>query len=549
MKVSELLVRSLESYGVRRAYGLVGTSILELMDALSSSRIRYVSTRHEQVAVSMADAEGRLTGKPGIAMVHGGPGFLNSLISVTNAWKDGSPMVLVAGAMKRRMAGMDSWLEVPQSAMVASVVKQAWRVERGSDAARIFADAYALAGSPPYGPTFVEVPEDVWSLEAGSAVIKPVTRTARAPTVAEVAGAAELLARSKKPLIVVGGGINSPDGADALQALLSRAEVPVVSSGNGRGAIPEDSPLAFGRIGFGGGSRVADSALVEADAVLCLGCGLSDVSTYGFNLTPKGEVIIVDLDPLWDRKPVPCSMHADCDATQFVRDLSRTAAPEQMEEGWRGQTETERKRWDALLKDAESRTKEGFVNPAKFLHALDSLLPRDTILAVGQGLHVLYAYAFLKVRSSRSFLAATNMGSMGFALPAAIGAKMVFPERETVGVMGDGEFMMTIQDLETAVREKVAAKIVIVNDNSYRVLLMRQKIQKMGRIFGTTHSNPNFARVAEAFGAKGLVIDSDEKVRQGVEFLTSESELPLILELRVDPEDLPPLNIQGSLMF
>jgi len=549
MKVSELLVRSLESYGVTKTFGLIGTSILELMDALSSSRIRYVSTRHEQVAVSMADAEGRLTGKPGVAMVHGGPGFLNSLISVTNAWKDGSPMVLVAGAVKRRMVGMDSWLEVPQSAMMASVVKKAWRVERGSEAARIFADAYSLAGSAPYGPTFVEVPEDVWSLEAGSAVIGPTTRTARAPTEAEVAGATELLARAERPLIVVGGGINTPEGAEALEALLSRVEVPVVSSGNGRGAVAEDSPLALGRIGFGGGNRVADSALVEADAVLCVGCGLSDVSTYGFNLTPKGEVIIADLDPLWDRKPVPCAMHAACDATEFVQDLARAAAPQQMREEWRGRIDGERKAWDALLKEAESRTKEGFVNPAKFLRALDGRLPRDTILAVGQGLHVLYAYSFLKVRSSRSFLAATNMGSMGFAFPAVLGAKIAFPERETIGVMGDGEFMMTMQDLETAVREKIGVKVVIVNDNSYRVLLMRQKIQKMGRIFGTTHSNPDFARVAEAFGTEGIVVDNDAKIHQGLDFLARKSDKPLLVELRVDPEDLPPLNIQGSLMF
>ena len=549
MKVSELLVRSLESYGVARAYGLVGTSILELMDALSSSRIRYISTRHEQVAVSMADAEGRLTGKPGVAMVHGGPGFLNSLISVTNAWKDGSPMVLVAGAVKRRMVGMDSWLEVPQSAMAASIVKKAWRVERGLEAARIFADAYSLAGSPPFGPTIVEVPEDVWSLEAGNAVIKPETRNARAPTEAEVASATELLAQAKKPLIVVGGGINTPEGAEALNALLSRVEVPVVSSGNGRGAVSEDSPLALGRIGFGGGNRVADSALVEADAVLCLGCGLSDVSTYGFNLTPKGEVVVVDLDPLWNRKPVPCATHAACDAAGFVRSLARTAAPRKIEKEWKDQIESERRGWDALLKVAESRTTEGFVNPAKFLRALDTRLPRDSILAVGQGLHVLYAYAFLKVRSTRSFLAATNMGAMGFVFPAAVGAKMVYPERETVGVMGDGEFMMTIQDLETAVRGKVGVKIVIVNDNSYRVLLMRQKIQKMGRIFGTTHSNPDFAKVAEAFGARGMVIDTDDRVKEGVEFLTSKSDLPLLVELRIDPEDLPPLNIQGSLMF
>jgi acetolactate synthase-1/2/3 large subunit len=549
MRVSELLVHSLESYGVKRAYGLVGTSILELMDALYGSSIRYVSTRHEQVAVSMADAEGRLTGRPGVSFVHGGPGFLNSIVSVTNAWKDSSPMLLVAGAVKRRMVGMDSWLEVPESAMVSSVVKKAWRVERGSDAGRTFAEAYSLAASPPFGPVFVEVPEDVWGQEAGRDVVSPSVKLARLGSEEEVGKVAGALGRAKRPLIVVGGGVNTPEGAKALGELLSRVQVPVVSSGNGRGAISEDNPLVLGRIGFGGGNGVADGALVKADVVVCLGCGLSDVSTYGFNLTPRGEVFVVDLDPIWDRKPVPCAMHADCDATDFAHRLGQVANEGRLHEDWRAYIDGERRAWSALLAKAESRSKQGFVNPARFLRSLDSKMPSDVIVTVGQGLHVLYAYAFVKVRSSRSFLAATNMGSMGFVFPAALGAKMVFPEREVLGVMGDGEFLMTMQDLETAVREKVGAKIVVLNDNSYRVLLMRQKIQKMGRIFGTTHTNPDMAKVAEAFGAEGLMVDSDDGVEEAVKFVMRKSEVPLLLELRVDPEDLPPLNIQGSLMF
>ena len=549
MKVSELLVRSLESYGVKRAYGLVGTSVLELMDALNGSGIRYVSTRHEQVAVSMADAEGRLTGRPGVAIVHGGPGFLNSLVSLTNAWKDGSPMLLVAGAVKRRMVGMDSWLEVPQGAMVASVAKKAWRVEKGSEAGRTFAEAYSLAASPPFGPTFVEVPEDVWGQEAGREVAGPSVRRVRLAEEAEVARVAAALARSKRPLIVVGGGMNTPEGAKALESLLARVEAPVVTSGNGRGAISEDAPLALGRIGFGGGNSVADGALVQADVVLCLGCGLSDVSTYGFNLTPRGEVMVADLDPLWDRKPVPCAMHVEADATDFCQRLARDTSGSGLQQEWKGYIDGGRRAWNALLAEAESRSRPGFVNPARFLRSLDKELPRNAILAAGQGLHVLYAYAFLKVRTSRSFLAATNMGSMGFVLAAALGAKTTLPEREVIAVMGDGEFLMTMQDIETAVREKLGAKIVVVNDNSYRVLLMRQKIQKMGRIFGTTHTNPDIAKVADAFGTEGFVVDSDDKIGEAVRFVTKKSEVPLLLELRVDPEDLPPLNIQGSLMF
>ena len=549
MKVSELLVRSLESYGVKRAYGLVGTSVLELMDALSSGKVRYVSTRHEQVAVSMADAEGRVTGLPGVALVHGGPGFLNSIVSVANAWKDGSPLLLVAGAVKRRMVGMDSWLEVPQSAMVSSVVKKAWRLERGQDASRAFSEAYSLALSAPKGPVFVEVPEDVWGQEAGVETVPASAEQAKAAERADVEETAEALAKARRPLLVVGGGINTPGGSRALDALIRRFEVPLVTTGNGRGAAPEGDPLVLGRIGFGGGNTVADGALVQADVILCLGCGLSDVSTYGFNLTPKGEVYVVDLDPLWGRKPTTCARHAACDASDFAAKLAGALPQKRLGTEWRAELDSGRRAWDSMLSDSISRGKAGFVNAGRFLQALGDSLPPDSILAAGQGLHILYAYAFMKVRGSRSFLAATNMGSMGFAFPAALGAKLTYPEREVVAVLGDGEFLMTLQDMETAVRERAGVKVIIINDNSYRVLLMRQKIQKMGRVFGTTHSNPDFVRLAEAFGARGVSVDSDLGAEDALKFVTRKSDVPLLVDLRVDPEDLPPLNIQGSLMF
>lgn len=549
MKVSEMLVRSLEEYGTARAYGLIGTSILELMDAMSGSRIRYISTRHEQVTVSMADAEGRVTGRPGVAMVHGGPGFLNSLVSLSNAHKDGSPLLLVAGAVKRRLVGMDSWLEVPESEMTKSIVKRAFRIEKGGDAAGVFSEAYSLALSPPVGPVFVEVPEDVWVLDAGNSVVSLKPTVAGAPPEGAVRLTQAAILKSKRPLLIVGGGMNKAEGTEALTSLLVKAEIPVVTTGNGRGALPEDHPLSLGRIGFGGGSMVADTALAEADFVLCLGGGLSDVSTYGFNMTPKGEVFTVDLDRLWDRKPVAYSQHWMCDAPAFVKELAKTVAEYKQGDEWRESIQKNRRAWEAQLEGQLSREKPGFVNPARFLNELEKSLPRDVILAAGQGLHIVYAYCFLKVRSPASFLAATNMGSMGFVFAAALGAKVALPDREVVAVLGDGEFMMTVQDLETAAREKIGVRLIVINDNSYRVLLMRQKIQKMGRVFGTLHSNPDMIKLADAFGLEAMSVASNPQIPDAVRFLLKKTDRPLIVELKVDPEDLPPINPQGSLMF
>jgi acetolactate synthase-1/2/3 large subunit len=343
--------------------------------------------------------------------------------------------------------------------------------------------------------------------------------------------------------------VNTPRGYKALTSLLSKLEVPVVTSGNGRGAVPEDNPVVLGRIGFGGGSTAADAVLKEADLVVCLGCGLSDVSTYGFNITPRGEVMVVDLDPLWDKKPVICTLHSACDAAGFVEQLARSSAEYKLPESWKATIRDRKSSWEIVLREGLSRDKDGYVNPARFLKALDAALPKDKILTAGHGMHILYTYAYMKVMTPRGFLAATNMASMGFGFPAALAAKLSFPEREVVAVVGDGEFMMTMHDLETAVREKIGIKLVIVNDNSYRVLLMRQKVQKMGRIFGTLHSNPDFCKLAEAFGTEAMVLRSNAQVEEGVKFITRRSDLPLIVELKVDQDDLPPLNFEGTLMF
>jgi acetolactate synthase-1/2/3 large subunit len=550
MNVGQAVVECLEKHGVRRAYGLIGTSILDLVDATKDSKIRYISTRHEQVAVSMADAEGRLTGDPGIAYIHGGPGFLNSLISVADAYKDSSPLIMIAGAVKRRLSGLDSWLEVPQLDMIKPIVKTALRIDRPVQVGKVIGEAYCAAMSPPKGPAFVEVPEDVWRLEGAStedAGAAPKT----APTIGpgDTRKVAELLNRSTRPLIVVGAGLNHAEGAQILTSFVEKFRIPVVSTGNGRGVLPEDNPLSLGRVGFGGGNTIADSALEQADLVIALGAGISDVTTYGYNILPKGDVVVVDLDPLAMNKPVPYSMHLYGDAASFLEQLSKSEISHAPSNEWFQFIEKKRESWNTLLDGATAWNPEGCVNASKFFKALDTKLPRDVLITAGQGIHILYTYAFLKIKRYRSFLAATNLGAMGFAFPAALGAKVVQPEREVIAVLGDGEFLMTLQDLETAVREKIAAKIIVVNDSSYRVLLMRQKMQKMGRVFGTVHANPDMVKLGEAFDVPSMVVRDNAQVGAAIDFILARTEEPRILELKISQEDMPPFNMDASLKF
>ncbi|AET33511.1 thiamine pyrophosphate-binding protein [Pyrobaculum ferrireducens] len=549
MNVAQVVVKCLEQLGVKRIYGLIGTSILDFIDAVRDSGLRYISTRHEQVAVSMADAEGRVTGKPGVAAVHAGPGFLNSLISVANAYKDVSPLLLISGAVKRRLGGLDSWLEVPQREIIKPIVKAAYRIDKPLDAAKIVAEAYSIAASPPQGPVFIEVPEDVWSM---SSEYMPCRAEVRPPPPVPVDGVkkvAELLSRARRVVILAGGGVNSEEGSRLLLQLAERWRIPVAVTGNGRGAFPEDHPLFLGRAGFGGGNIVADHALARADLVLAVGAGLSDTTTYGYNYVPRGDIVVVNLDPLAEKKPIPYTIYFYGDAVDFLRKLLATDLNIKLDEDWYRELEGVRANWNTLLEEALSRKYQGFVNPSKFFHKLDKALPREIVMIGGQGLHIVYTFSFVRIRAVRGYLAAFNLGAMGFAFPAALGAKLAMPERDVYAVVGDGEFMMTVQDLETAVREKIPVKVIIVNDNSYRVLYARQKAQKMGRVFGTLHTNPDFVKLTDAFGVEAMSINSDEEIPKAVKYITEKSEGPRVLEIKIHPDDLPPMNIEAALRF
>lgn len=550
MNVAQAFVAVLERAGARRVYGLIGTSILDFVDALKDSDLRYLSTRHDQAAVAMAAGEGKVTGHPGVAAVHGGPGFLNALTAFAGAYKDSVPLVMISGAVKRRLRGLDSWLEVPQRRMIEPVAKAAFGVERPQDAGRILQEAFDLAGTPPAGPVFVEVAEDGWHFEAGDTG-SPARGPPRPAHVADesLALVAERLRSAERPVVLAGGGINTPAGAAALRRLAEGAGLPVATTGNGRGALPEAHALCLGRVGFGGGNTMADRALERSDFVLALGAGLSDVSTYAYASVPRGEVVAITLDSTAGQKPVPYSAVLQGEAVSAAERLASQVSPAHARADWSRELETYRGDWRALCDQAASTTYDTFVNPSRFFRELDPRLPDDLILSAGQGFHVLYAYAFLTMRMPASFLAATNLGAMGFAFPAALGAKVACPEREVVAVLGDGEFLMTLPDLETAVREKIGVKIVVVNDNSYRVLLMRQKIQKDGRVYGTTHTNPDIEKLGEAFRLETMSVDRDADIPAALDFLGRRRVGPCLVELRVSPEDVPPFNLEASLRF
>ncbi|MBC7231115.1 MAG: thiamine pyrophosphate-binding protein [Actinobacteria bacterium] len=552
MNCAQVLIEGIKAMGAKRIYGVIGTSNLSFVDALYDHRkeLRYVSCRHEQVAASMADAEGRLTGIPGVALTHSGPGTFNALISVGNAYKDCSPMILLSGAVKRKLKGSDGMLEADHMSVFAPMCKGVFRIEDAGQAAAVFSRAYTLAVSGARGPVLIEVPEDVWGEEGGMG--SPRFRLApdyRPPLhVEDVWRALELFKGARRPLLLSGGGVAYARCSELLVRLAEALQAPVITTGNGRGTIPEDHPLCLGRAGFGGGNTVADTALSEAEVVLGLGCTLSDMTTYEYTLPVKGEVILVNIDleaMLTSRFRARYMIEAD------VRDFLAEALgavkeyrPPSRDEWW-GLLEPVRQEWRKAVEAAVTSDRVP-LSPGRVVHELSRLLPPGHVVTVGGGTHSVYAMDFLPCREPLSYLSAVNFGAMGFGFPAALAAKLVYPEKEVVAILGDGDFMMTLQDLETACREGIAVRVLVINDNMYRVLNLRQRLQCAGRILGTCHGNPDFAALARTFGAAGWRLERPEEIVPVLrEALSAPG--PAVVDAIIDPDDLPPMNIEATL--
>lgn len=556
LTVASVVAEALAAAGVPRIYGIIGTSIIDFVDTLLDyrSEIDFVTTRHEQVAVSAADAEARVRGTPSAAAVHAGPGFLNSMLSLGIAYRDRIPVILVTGAVRRRLAGTDAWLEVDQESIASPISKGFYSIRDPSDAPEAMVEAVREAVTPPRGPVVVEVREDIWK----SRVSVPDdyrARVSEALAVEEPGGSEggfastveELLQDSSRPLILACGelALDPHFKQEDLLELAERLGAYIVTSGNGRGACPEDHPRCLGRVGFGGGSTAADQAFARSDLLIVLGNEFDDITTYAYTLMPEGEIVVASLDPSVEKRP-PYYEHFKSSPLKALKELLSRIKGRASDRGeWDRLVAEARRGWEALLDSALHREYRGLPNPARFFKALDEALPRSRILTAGQGTHILYTYSFMRVYRPRSFLAATNLGAMGYAFPAAIGAALAGGER-VVAVVGDGDFMMTVQDLETLKREGVKAGVVVVNDNSYKVLYLRQILQLGGRVYETLLGNPDFELLAKAFDLEFVRVSSDSDIGRAVERLAS-GDSQVLVELPVSKDDVPPLDMEYTL--
>ena len=527
MTCGEALMHLLGDYGVDAVFGIPGEHTLELYRGIESSRVRHVLTRHEQGAGFMADGYGRVTGKPGVCTLITGPGVTNCTTPLAQAYADSVPMLLISSANRSESLGK-GWgclHEITdQSAVTAPITAFSAMVRTPDEIPELIAQAFTVFHSRRPRPVHISVPLDLLGLpvEGGWTVRVPPQRPVAPP--AAIDSAASLLAAARRPVILVGGG--AQDAGDCVRRLCERLDAAVISSNAGKGVVPESHPLSLG-----GGliTKAIRDFLETADVVLSIGCEISETDSFEDYLTINGELIRIDLDSSKFNDLYPATVAVQGDAGPSVEAIFRSLErrPVKADKGTAESLDAVRTRQAADLTAVERQH-------AKLLLELRSLLPPDTIMFGDIAQLVYTGSAVMPTDRPRTWFYPAGLGTLGCALPGAIGAKIALPDRPVIVLVGDGGFLFTIQELATAVEEALAIPIVLWNNDS--LAMIRDGMIKRGiSQIGVNPKNPDFMQIAEGFGCHGVRPDSLASFASAADKALQAS-VPTVIEIREDAD-------------
>jgi acetolactate synthase-1/2/3 large subunit len=531
-----ILVDQLALHGADLAFGVPGESYIDVLDALCDSPVRYVTCRHEGGAATMAEAYGKLTGAPGICFVTRGPGATQASVGVHTAYQDGTPLLLCVGQVPRQDAEREAFQEIDYRRMFGPLAKWVAQVDQVERIPELTARAFRVATSGRPGPVVLALPEDVLADVADVPDASPYAPAQAAPGTDELAAARELLASAERPLAIVGGQPWSADAGEALAAWCEASGIPVAAGWRCQDYVDNEANCYAGHLGVGADPALRDR-LRDADVLLVVGARLGDIETAGFaTIVPPGvgrTLIHVHSDPDEIGRVYEPALGIVSSGPRFAEAL-RTVEP--LDPGGRSATmDATHAAWRSTL---ETRALPGAVEATGVMSALRARLGPDAILTSGAGNFTVWAHRFYVFRRYRTQLAPLS-GAMGYGLPAAIAAKLVHPDRDVVCLAGDGDFLMTAQELATA-RQAGAPVVVVVLDNGmYGTIRMHQERRFPGRVSGTDLQNPDFVALARAFGAYGERVERTADAPAALDRALGAG-TAAVLHVPVDPEALTP---------
>ena len=531
-----LIVDQLVVHGVELAFGVPGESYLAVLDALHDAPIRFVTCRHEVGAANMADAYGKLTGRPGICMVTRGPGATHAAGGMHTAFQDATPLILLIGQVGREMMGREAFQEIDYRQMFGPMAKWVAQIDSADRIPELVSRAFRVATAGRPGPVVLALPEDMLVEESAVADAIPYEAVRVHPAPADVERVRAVLAGAERPLVVVGGSPWSAGAHAALTDWCTAGGIPVAAGWRCQDYVDNTAAVYAGHLGLGPDPRLA-RRVRDADVLLVIGDRLSEITTSGYTLVevpnPAQTLIHVHPDPDELGRVYAPALAVAASPDAFTLALSALPPLDPARLG----VEAGRAHED-YLDNLGSRPAPGELDMVQVMVTMRERLPADAILTNGAGNFSVWAHRFYEFRRYRTQLAPTS-GAMGYGIPAAVAAKLMLPERIVVAMAGDGDFLMTGQELATAVQFGAAIVVLVVNNGMYGTIRMHQERQYPGRVSGTDLVNPDFAALAEAFGAHGAIVERTQDFAPAFEAALTCGR-PALIELRVDPEALTP---------
>lgn len=506
MTGAQLIVRLLERQGVRTIAGIPGGAILPLYDALSGSEIiHHVLARHEQGAGFMAQGMARVSGKPEVCFASSGPGATNLVTAIADAMLDSIPLVAITGQVPLPMIGTDAFQEVDIYGMTVPITKHNFLVRSARELLEVIPEAFRIAMSGRPGPVLVDVPKDVQNQIIEFAEFPPVAVRSPSPVVPveQLEAAARMINEAERPVLYLGGGVIHSGAAQQAVNLAEQAGLPTTMTLMALGSMPVDHPLSIGMLGMHG-ARYTNFVLEESDLLICVGARFDDRAIgKAAQFCPNAKIVHVDVDPSELHKIKNAHVAINGDVAE-VLDALLPRVKVQLREGW-------------LARVAELRTTFPMQFPEQdnprshygLIHAVAEALDDEAVITTDVGQHQMWVAQAYPFRRPRQWLTSGGLGTMGFGMPAALGAAMAAPERTVVCFSGDGSFMMNIQELATLAEQQLNVKIVLMNNNALGLVYQQQNLFYGKRVFASRYKGePDFLRIAEGFGISAIDLDA-----------------------------------------
>jgi len=538
---AQLVIRTLEFMGVSTIFGLPGGAILPAYDPLYDSPIRHILARHEQGAGHMAEGYAQSTGELGVVITTSGPGATNLVTPLMNALMDSTPLLAITGQVASTAIGNDAFQEAFTTGITMPATKHNYLLTSASEISQTLIEARYIATTGRPGPVLVDIPKDVLNekaewIEPGITDM-PGYRPTTTPNPKSISQAVSLIKEAKKPVLYVGGGIINSKSNKELFELATSTKIPVVTTLMGRGVFPDGHELSLGMPGMHG-NYTSTTSIQKSDLLIAIGVRFDDrVTANPKYFAQNAKVIHADIDPAEIGKVREPEIPIVGDAKSVILELTKEL------NGFECDTKNwleEIKSWQKKYPLSYVQEKKGPLKIPYVLEQIQQLVDEDTIVVSGVGQHQMWISLYWKFTKPNTWLNSGGLGTMGYALPAALGAKMAFPDKLVLALDGDGCFQMTCQELITAATENIPIKIAVFNNGNHGMVRQWQKLFYNDRFSATelTHDTPDYLKLAESMGAAGYRITSPDEIEGTFKDALNENSKPVLIEFVVDPDDM-----------